>query len=125
MKKPTTKPILTNELFQDKMLKLVKTNPVVTQHADGQEHYFILNKKSNTPVLQISLFNSIGKSEIYLHGRQILSIDIPTRKIGYTQQHNELTTSQMVLNILSAIKLKLKTLQINTIAKSPAITKQK
>ena len=123
MKKPITKPILTNQAFQDKMLKLVKTNPVVTQHGDGQEHYFILNKKSNSPVLQISLFHSIGKTEIYLHGKQILSIDIPRASVGYSQKEKQLSTAQMILNILSAMKLKLKTLQINTIAKSPAKVK--
>lgn len=122
MRKPTTKPILTNEQFQDKMLKLVKTNPVVTQHQDGQEHYFILNKKSSAPILQISIFSSIGKTEVYLYAKQILSIDTPRRSAGYIKDP-QLTTSQMILNILAAMNLKLKTLQINTVAKTPTKTK--
>lgn len=115
-------PVLTNQQFQDKILKLIQKHTVVSQHTESLENYFILTKKS-IPILQITIFPHLNKCEIYLHSKQILSINTPTKPIGYTinNKSNHLPTEIMVHNILSAIKLKLSQLQISTTTKKQKI----
>lgn len=115
-------PVLTNQQFQDKILKLIQKHTVVSQHTESLENYFILTKKS-IPILQITIFPHLNKCEIYLHSKQILSINTPTKPIGYTTNNksNHLPTEIMVHNILSAMKLKLSQLQISTTNKKQKI----